>query len=313
MQRWCCDVLFQSTPSARRATGTGRRIDDHWLVSIHALRTEGDHGGISDVPQVQRFNPRPPHGGRPRRPDIPWLLHRCFNPRPPHGGRPWPASSATRTRSFNPRPPHGGRRHYQHVLVKQRDVSIHALRTEGDRSPRPGPAKPARFNPRPPHGGRPPTVAHDARTARFNPRPPHGGRPEKYGSPTGVGLFQSTPSARRATSAQSCGRQRSRCFNPRPPHGGRRPSVTAPWLILVSFNPRPPHGGRLGDFCVGLRAGGVSIHALRTEGDGCAMLAVGMGLCFNPRPPHGGRHFRAVKWDEITKFQSTPSARRATR
>ena len=34
---------FQSTPSARRATGSGLSPDPSGVVSIHALREEGDH------------------------------------------------------------------------------------------------------------------------------------------------------------------------------------------------------------------------------------------------------------------------------
>ena len=35
-------TLFLSTPSARRATSTLRRMQDHRKISIHALREEGD-------------------------------------------------------------------------------------------------------------------------------------------------------------------------------------------------------------------------------------------------------------------------------
>ena len=33
---------FLSTPSARRATGCYRGVQNGWLISIHALREEGD-------------------------------------------------------------------------------------------------------------------------------------------------------------------------------------------------------------------------------------------------------------------------------
>ena len=36
------DVLFLSTPSARRATARPARINTHNTISIHALREEGD-------------------------------------------------------------------------------------------------------------------------------------------------------------------------------------------------------------------------------------------------------------------------------
>ena len=79
--------LFLSTPSARRATtgqGTAeacRLISIHALreegdplvedvrwsfdISIHALREEGDQAGMGEEPQGDNFYPRPPRGGRP--------------------------------------------------------------------------------------------------------------------------------------------------------------------------------------------------------------------------------------------------------
>ena len=58
-------VLFLSTPSARRATGVipmSARIV--FIISIHALREEGDgFWAISTKPTLY-FYPRPPRGGR---------------------------------------------------------------------------------------------------------------------------------------------------------------------------------------------------------------------------------------------------------
>ena len=56
---------FLSTPSARRATVAGICRVECCVISIHALREEGD-----DVPSVWMtwygyFYPRPPRGGRP--------------------------------------------------------------------------------------------------------------------------------------------------------------------------------------------------------------------------------------------------------
>ena len=80
-------------------------------------------------------------------------------------------------------------------------------------------------------------------------------------------VFQSTPSARRAT---RCRRARRRCFS--------------------NFNPRPPRGERQFSFCFSPSVGVISIHALREEGDSWS-----------------DRQMRCPK-----RFQSTPSARRAT-
>ena len=55
---------FLSTPSARRAThrlSEGRKAP---LISIHALREEGDSGVRTRRSEVWNFYPRPPRGGR---------------------------------------------------------------------------------------------------------------------------------------------------------------------------------------------------------------------------------------------------------
>ena len=79
------------------------------------------------------------------------------------------------------------------------------------------------------------------------------------------------------------------------------------------FNPRPPRGGRR--LCVlAFQLGfGISIHALREEGDAPPVDSSQDGIYFNPRPPRGGRPKRSVFQQITISFQSTPSARRATR
>ena len=59
-------MIFLSTPSARRATlsvASGQLVD---VISIHALREEGDCRWRSLSAQKGYFYPRPPRGGRPR-------------------------------------------------------------------------------------------------------------------------------------------------------------------------------------------------------------------------------------------------------
>ena len=46
-------ALFLSTPSARRATLRVRRRGRHGKISIHALREEGDRGGLALDPRDQ--------------------------------------------------------------------------------------------------------------------------------------------------------------------------------------------------------------------------------------------------------------------
>ena len=78
--------------------------------------------------------------------------------------------------------------------------------------------------------------------------------------------FLSTPSARRATNAGKRGMAKRWDFYPRPPRGGRR------------GEPRK-HRGDLG----------ISIHALREEGDYTLMSGLAQLTYFYPRPPRGGR------------------------
>ncbi len=56
----------------------------------------------------------------------------------------------------------------------------------------------------------------------------------------------------------------------------------------------------------------ISIHALREEGDITSTAGSLTTSDFNPRPPRGGRHKIILDTLTIAKFQSTPSARRAT-
>ena len=61
---WLILLLFLSTPSARRATNLYRFIADFCVISIHALREEGDKDGPRGRFFHQNFYPRPPRGGR---------------------------------------------------------------------------------------------------------------------------------------------------------------------------------------------------------------------------------------------------------
>ena len=58
------------------------------VISIHALLTESDLRPRIASMGVGNFNPRSPHGERPRLPLHPWGISTDFNPRSPHGERP---------------------------------------------------------------------------------------------------------------------------------------------------------------------------------------------------------------------------------
>ena len=123
----------------------------------------------------------------------------------------------------------------------------------------------------------------------FYPRPPRGGRPDTTDKSKQRMEFLSTPSARRATAAYLLRLAESRYFYPRPPRGGRQ--VTSHKKI---------------------RGSGISIHALREEGDDPVPTNECLYDDFYPRPPRGGRHGLGGLNPVGTRFLSTPSARRAT-
>ena len=130
-------VLFLSTPSGWRATLYKLRQIGVDVISIHALRVEGDVERHHIFGGALHFYPRPPGGGRhPREPMAPRICD--FYPRPPGGGRRraapyirrcaaflstpsgWRAtvlspSTIREYRHFYPRPPGGGRPRFDHL------------------------------------------------------------------------------------------------------------------------------------------------------------------------------------------------------
>ena len=164
----------------------------------------------------------------------------------PSVGRATEMSTKPKSRdfNFNPRPPWGGRLTNDLTSKKKPFISIHALRGEGD------------------------IMRRLLRTPCL--------------------IFQSTPSVGRATQGSLCLPACNYYFNPRPPWGGRRDANQAS-TARQHFNPRPPWGGR--PLCnlrytvalqfqstpsvgratrhgLGLYIyAGISIHALRGEGD----------------------------------------------
>ena len=134
------------------------------------------------------------------------------------------------------------------------------------------------------------TSASATRTADFYPRPPRGGRPSPNRGPSEANdQFLSTPSARRATSRRAIRSLMGAYFYPRPPRGGRQSC---------------PHSR--------LQRLGISIHALREEGD----LHPGdvdwpPVISIHALREEGDISSSAV-FSAMGVFLSTPSARRAT-
>ena len=103
----------------------------HAVISIHALREEGDQGAV-DIAQA-----------------TPISIHALreegdFS----HAGQNLPRSN------FYPRPPRGGRPFDTIDANIKRMISIHALREEGDRAVLSRSELRMNFYPRPPRGGR---------------------------------------------------------------------------------------------------------------------------------------------------------------
>ena len=191
-------VVFLSTPSARRATDAltwqkmstenfyprpprgGRLLHGlpkvhHHLISIHALREEGDPAAVAEValraisihalreegdscwcpckPSSSYFYPRPPRGGRRS-----WVLKAwCvwnFYPRPPRGGRRFASFGGDLIDQFLSTP--SARRATSPRWFSEGDgcISIHALREEGDDFVKDLTPAECNFYPRPPRGGR---------------------------------------------------------------------------------------------------------------------------------------------------------------
>ena len=191
---------FLSTPSARRATNPRDFLEDFCIISIHALREEGDLACLALLGKAGYFYPRPPRGGRPVAPQTFLFARKNFYPRPPRGGRPSAASASTSAYCISI---HALREEGDFELVSTslvEIISIHALREEGDCFSKHGFSSLFDFYPRPPRGGRPLAVknscvheaisihalreegdgtfnlVHAAERSYFYPRPPRGGR-----------------------------------------------------------------------------------------------------------------------------------------
>ena len=191
------------------------------VISIHALREEGDLTYPPLVSNEKYFYPRPPRGGRRRRARR-TLQGLYFYPRPPRGGRQVAHPTLNVLQKFLSTPSARRATHGRAGKGRSRPISIHALREEGDSSPKRVCAASSNFYPRPPRGGR--------QWARITIR--------------GIIKFLSTPSARRATVFHGACNVILCNFYPRPPRGGRPSRYPGVMRKFHYFYPRPPRGGR---------------------------------------------------------------------
>ena len=149
------------------------------MISIHALREEGDASPVQPLRMVGNFYPRPPRGGRPSPSSLPSWRGGNFYPRPPRGGRRGPLTCAFDISSQFLSTP-SARRATDHRIADLEEkerflstpsarratltlpqsmrpcqrISIHALREEGDGRKAFLNPLPQHFYPRPPRGGR---------------------------------------------------------------------------------------------------------------------------------------------------------------
>ena len=276
-------------------------------ISIHALREEGDARKSWRRTTRSYFYPRPPRGGQPSAYGyLGCRLQISIHALREEGDSPWRGSSCTEW------------------------ISIHALREEGDRG-----TGQLQANER---GGFLSTPSARRATCYYN------------SNGLNIILFLSTPSARRATGRAG---GEDRCgddFYPRPPRGGRQ-LTTASWqkarlflstpsarrtttlelsfyLTFQNFYPRPPRGGRRFCRASDSLSSGISIHALREEGDQWdanvdqltrisihALREEGdtrpgrwgsPRIYFYPRPPRGGRPRQPARSPSSCNFYPRP-------
>ena len=229
----------------RRATVSAVVVVAAGHISIHALREEGDCSPSFWTSFLTDFYPRPPRGGRRSNVD-PESTDRKFLSTPSaRRATSIPSAGCSPQIYFYPRPPRGGRPARERLGRTGQNISIHALREEGDPSLDTMRWRNRHFYPRPPRGGRQPRPRHtparpyiSIHALREEGDPAFISRPftsrisihalrEEGDHPVDdlhiVGyIFLSTPSARRATWKLIVEATKGKNFYPRPPRGGRR-------------------------------------------------------------------------------------------
>ena len=126
-------MIFLSTPSARRATLTLILTVDGHIISIHALREEGDLNCPLPSAGNKRFLSTPSARRATSAGHICTFTARFLST--PSARRATCRAGMNRFPLFNfyPRPPRGGRPNGLYQLSSDLWISIHALREEGDK------------------------------------------------------------------------------------------------------------------------------------------------------------------------------------
>ena len=236
------------------------------------------------------FYPRPPRGGRPKA-MIATIMINEFLSTPSARRATWGfEASRVQIIDFYPRPPRGGRRKGFRRIFPNVEISIHALREEGDEAilhaddgvdisihalrEEGDPFCPVRNT-----GTFSFLSTPSARRATFHKR-----------DHSGFEAFLSTPSARRATkSPLPCHGRRKISIHALREEGDLRAAASALEILLFLSTPSARRATRQRRH--GLHLPDISIHALREEGDFREIGGKGSLTHFYPRPPRGGRPF----------------------
>ena len=209
-----------------RPPGGGRQkyfyvLNLFFIISIHALRVEGDAAMPGKPKFMHHFYPRPPGGGRLEVRHA-HSVQDDFYPRPPGGGRhksPWALRTVFGISTHALRV-EGDRQ--QRRDCGRKCISIHALRVEGDASCEKLFISTTYFYPRPPGGGRRTKEGQDVESFRIS---IHALRVE--GDPRVFGYWLTEGISIHALRVEGdhrgdYRRVRPDYFYPRPPGGGRR-------------------------------------------------------------------------------------------
>ena len=212
---------------------------------------------------------------------------------------------------------------------RQKAISIHSLRVEGDLQPMQKCGVLHDFNPLPPCGGRQAEMPKASATFfYFNPLPPCGGRLPAGMMAGNASYFNPLPPCGGRPLRRICGADQQRISIHSLRVEGDVRGLHEPLISQISIHSLRVEGdlamrqGRLDGIAISihsLRVEGdawlrdhgylikrISIHSLRVEGDLLSQGCRGLARNFNPLPPCGGRRKRAARAAYIADFNPLP-------
>ena len=145
----------------------------------------------------------------------------------------------------------------------------------------------------------------------FYPRPPRGGRPSTLLYLSAPALFLSTPSARRATTSSELSISDMEFLSTPSARRATRPLCPVWPRRGISIHALREEGDHAAALCIQCGQGFLSTPSARRATHSCHIIAYALND-FYPRPPRGGRLVEDLLHVTPDKFLSTPSARRAT-